>query len=118
MQYALLIYTDESLDPAPDSPEAAEIFQRYWSFTEDITNEGVNKGGEALHPVDTATTVRVRNGEIQLTDGPFAETKEQLGGFYIVEADDLDQAAAIAARIPGAEIGCVEVRPIWKFSDE
>lgn len=116
MQYALLIYDNESEAPAEDSPEGAEIFQRYWSFTEDITKEGVNKGGEALHPVAAATTVRVRDGETQLTDGPFAETKEQLGGFYLIEAKDLDHAVSIAARIPGAETGSVEVRPIWDFS--
>ncbi len=118
MQYALLIYEDESAAPAPNSPEAEQIFQRYWSFTEDISKEGVNKGGEALHPVAAATTVRVVDGEVELTDGPFAETKEQLGGFYLVEATDLDHAVSIAARIPAAETGSVEVRPVWDFSSE
>ncbi|MCB1247173.1 MAG: YciI family protein [Acidimicrobiia bacterium] len=118
MQYALLIYDDESAAPAADSAEGQEIFQRYWSFTQDITNEGVNKGGEALHPIAAATTVRVKDGEIQLTDGPFAETKEQLGGFYLVEAESLDHAVSIAARIPAAESGSVEVRPVWDFSEE
>lgn len=117
MQYALLIYDSEAAAPAEGTPEADEIFQRYWSLSEDIKKEGVDRGGEALHPVAAATTVRVRDGETQLTDGPFAETKEQLGGFYMVEVDDLDQAVSIAARIPGAETGCVEVRPVWNFSE-
>lgn len=112
MKYALLIYTNEAEHPADDSPEAMEVFQGYMSFTQDITNEGVNLGGEALTPAATATSVRVRDGEVQLTDGPFAETKEQLGGFYLVEATDLDHATEIASRIPGAKFGTIEVRPI------
>jgi hypothetical protein len=116
MQYAVLIYENESTAAQPGTPEADEVFQRYWSFTEDITAEGVNKGGEALHPTSEATTVRIRDGELQVTDGPFAETKEQLGGFYLIEADDLDQAISIAARIPASETGSVELRPVWDFS--
>ncbi len=116
MQYALLIYDNEAEAAQPGTPEADDIFQRYMSFTQDITAEGVNKGGEALHPVSAATTVRIRNDELQVTDGPFAETKEQLGGFYLIEADDLDQAISIAARIPAAESGSVELRPVWDFS--
>ena len=116
MQYALLIYENEAAAPKQGTPEADEIFQRYMSFTQDITAEGVNKGGEALYPVASATTVRIRNGELQVTDGPFAETKEQLGGFYLIEADDLDQAISIAARIPASESGSVELRPVWDFS--
>ena len=112
MKYALLIYTNEAEHPADDSPEAMEVFQGYMSFTQDITNEGVNLGGEALTPAATATSVRVRDGEVQLTDGPFAETKEQLGGFYLVEATDLDHATEIASRIPGAQFGTIEVRPV------
>ena len=115
MQYALLIYDNESAAPEPGSPEADEIFQRYMSFTQDITTEGVNKGGEALYPIDSATTVRIRNGELQVTDGPFAETKEQLGGFYILDCKDLDEALAWAAKIPTAHHGSVEVRPIMVF---
>ena len=116
MQYALLIYDNESAAPEPGSPEADEIFQRYMSFTQDITTEGVNKGGEALYPIDSATTVRIRNGELQVTDGPFAETKEQLGGFYLIDVEDLDQAISIAARIPASESGSVELRPVWDFT--
>ena len=115
MKYALLIYSDESTAVAPGSPESEEMMQRYFSFTQDINNEGVNKGGEALNGVDTATTVRIRGGELQVTDGPFAETKEQLGGFYLVETDNLDQAINVASRIPGAETGSVEVRTVFDF---
>ena len=116
MQYALLIYEDESLALAPDSPEMAQLMQDYNGFTQEITSEGVNKGGEALHSVDTATTVRIRDGGLAVTDGPFAETKEQLGGFYLVEAADLDAAIAIAARIPGAKTGSIEVRPVVEWN--
>jgi len=115
MKYALLIYTDETLQPAEGSPELGEIFQAYYKFTEDITNEGVNLGGEALHNVESSTSVRVRNGEQTMTDGPFAETKEQLGGFYLVDVEDLDAAIQVAARIPGAQTGTIEVRPIVTF---
>jgi hypothetical protein len=116
MQYAALIYTNEATDPKAGTPEADEIFARYWAFTNEITESGVNKGGEALHASDTATTLRFRDGSLQVTDGPFAETKEQLGGFYLIEAEDLDQAIAIAAKIPAVEHGSVELRPVWDFS--
>ena len=89
---------------------------RSMTFTEDITKSGKNKGGNALQGIATATTVRVRNGKTTVTDGPFAETKEQLGGYYLVEAKDLDEAISIAARIPGARNGSIEVRPIMKFN--
>jgi hypothetical protein len=115
MKYALLIYEDESAQPAEGSDAFTEMYQGYYKFTEDITTEGVNRGGEALHNVDMATTVTVRNGERAVTDGPFAETKEQLGGFYLVEVDDLDAAIDVAARIPGANTGRIEVRPLVDF---
>jgi hypothetical protein len=115
MKYALLIYGDEARQPQEGSPEAAEVYQAYYSFTEDISKEGVNQGGEALHNSDTATSVRVRNGELSVTDGPFAETKEQLGGFYLIEVADLDAAIDVARRIPGALTGSIEVRPIFEF---
>jgi len=115
MKYALLIYTDESLAPAEGSPEFNEMYQAYYAFTEGITNDGVNRGGEALHGIESATSVRVRNGERTVTDGPFAETKEQLGGFYLVEVDDLDAAIGVAATIPGANHGTIEVRPLVDF---
>ncbi|MGI8574556.1 MAG: YciI family protein [Egibacteraceae bacterium] len=112
MQYLLMIYTDESNTYAPDSPEAKQEFEDYGQFTEELHGSGKFLAGEALLPTETATTVRVRDGETLTTDGPFAETKEQLGGFYMVEVDDLDAAIEIAARIPGAKHGSIEVRPI------
>jgi hypothetical protein len=112
MQYILLIYrAEKTMNPAETCP----LTQEYVTFTEDIVRAGKFKAGDPLEPVSTATTVRVRAGKTLTTDGPFAETKEQLGGYYIVEANDLDEAAAIAARIPDARNGSIEVRPIRVF---
>ena len=116
MKYALLIYEDEAAMPQEGTPEAVEQFQAYYSFTEDINTEGIALGGEALSPTDTATTVRIREGSVSYTDGPFAETKEQLGGFYLIDVEDFDAALAVAARIPGARTGSIEVRPVWVFN--
>jgi hypothetical protein len=114
MQYALLIYTPEPTDDVP--PEAiAEEMKGYDAFTAHIRERGVMKGGEALDSTATATTVRVVDGKTITTDGPFAETKETLGGFYLVEAADLDEAIRYAAMIPGATHGCIEVRPVWDY---
>ncbi|MGO9058503.1 MAG: YciI family protein [Candidatus Binataceae bacterium] len=110
MQYMLLIYRAERTN-ADEMP----LMQEYMSFTQDIVKAGKFKAGDPLEPVSTATTVRVRDGKTLATDGPFAETKEQLGGYYIVEAKDLDEAVAIAARIPDARNGSIEVRPIRKI---
>jgi hypothetical protein len=97
-------------------PGASDAFmQEYFSFTDAIRASGHYLGGEALQPVSTATTVRVRNGRTSTTDGPFAETKEHLSGFYLVEAKDKDEALRIAAKIPAAKYGSIEVRPIMKF---
>jgi hypothetical protein len=96
-------------------PERGKVYQAYMGFTEDIKKKGQFVAGEALQQVRTATTVRVREGKTLTTDGPFAETREQLGGFYLVEAKDLDEARAIAARIPSAAYGSIEVRPVQKF---
>jgi hypothetical protein len=116
MQYALLIYTSEPT--APPSPDEIEsVMSDYNAYTESIRTDGSYVAGEALHPTVTATTVRVRDGQVVTTDGPFAETKEALGGFYIIEAADLDAAIASAARIPGARVGSIEVRPIVDWSD-
>ena len=116
MQYALLIYGNEA-DAAKMTPaEGQAMFQGYMEFTKWLNQSGKAKGGEPLEKVANATTVRVRDGKTSTIDGPFAETKEQLGGFYIVEAKDLDEAISIAARIPGAKTGCVEVRPIMKMN--
>jgi hypothetical protein len=112
MQYLLLIYENEALmgDRSPEKNGA--IFAGYKKFTQDIIASGAYKAGEALQPTGTATSVRVRDGQRLVTDGPFAETREQLGGFYMVEAADLDAAIAIAAQIPTAQDGTIEVRPI------
>ena len=87
----------------------------YFAFTEGIRSNGKLVAGEALQPTPTATTVRVRNGKISTTDGPFVETKEQLGGFYLIEARDLNDAIQVASKIPSARLGSVEVRPIMEF---
>ncbi len=115
MQYALLIYSSEADSAKMTQAEGQAVFQGYMEFTKWLQQSGKSKGGEALERTANATTVRVRNGKTTTTDGPFAETKEQLGGFYLVDAKDLDDAIAIAARIPGASHGCVEVRPVMKF---
>jgi hypothetical protein len=114
MQYMLLIYQNEAARPG--EAELAKMMQEYMAFTQDIVKAGKFKAGDPLELSNTATTVRVREGKTLTTDGPFAETKEQLGGYYIVEANDLDEAIAIAARIPGARWGSIEVRPIRKVN--
>ncbi len=117
MKYALLIYGDESEAPAPDSPEAMAVMKSYYDFTNAINEQGINRGGEALDSVQTATCVRVRDGQTMTTDGPYAETKEQLGGFYLIDVDDLDAALEVAARLPGSHHGTVEVRPVWEVPE-
>ncbi len=112
MKYLLLIYASEASWASISEEEQGKIFQGYMDFTKDIHKSGNYLGGEALEPISTATTVRVKDGKTVTTDGPFAETREQLGGYYLVEAKDLDEAIAIAARIPGAAHGSIEVRPI------
>jgi hypothetical protein len=114
MQYALLIYTPEPTDQPSQEQMAAEM-EGYNAFSQHIRDRGAMLGGEALDSVATATTVRVVDGKTVTTDGPFAETKETLGGFYLVEAADLDEAIAWAAMIPGARHGCIEVRPVWDY---
>jgi hypothetical protein len=111
MKYICLIYGDEA--GGPQSAEEGEALHKaYWAYTQDLQSAGKMVAGEALESVATATTVRVRGGETLTTDGPFAETKEQLGGFYLVDCDNLDEALQWAAKIPGASTGSVEVRPI------
>ena len=112
MKYLCLIYGDESAFTTRTSEQMAAMHAEYMAFTDDIRKSGQMLGGEALQPTNAATTVRVRNGKLSTTDGPFAETKEQLGGFYLVEANDLNDAIQVASRIPGAKHGAVEVRPI------
>jgi len=119
MQYLLLIYNNENAWAAMPESERNSMFGEYMKFTEDIKASGHYRGGDALQPVHTATTVRVRNGKTQTTDGPFAETRETLGGYYMIEAKDLDEATKIAARIPDARIGdgSIEIRPIMVFDN-
>ncbi|HYN18651.1 MAG TPA: YciI family protein [Actinomycetes bacterium] len=115
MRYALLIYANEQ-DWANQTEEQNQAqFQEYMAFTKDIVDRGLRQAGEALQPTATATTVRVRDGETVTTDGPFAETKEQLGGFYLIDAKDLDEAIEVAARIPDVRLGSIEVRPIMEM---
>ncbi len=116
MKYLCLIYDDEKKMAAAPKAEMDAMMAEYGSFTQDIKTSGHMVAGEALQPVHTATTVRVRNGKMSTTDGPFAETKEQLGGFYMIEARDLNDALQVAARIPSARYGSVEVRPIQVFT--
>lgn len=115
MQYLLLIYEDEKKSATMSEAEMAQLFVDYKNFTQNIKKSGQHLAGEALKPTTTATSVRVREGKALTTDGPFAETREQLGGFYLVEAKDLDEALAIAATIPTAKTGTIEVRPIMPF---
>ena len=117
MRYALLIYTPEPTGQVPEDAMKAEL-DGYNAFSTHIRDTGAYQAGEALDSVSTATTVRVRDGKTLTTDGPFAETKEALGGFYIVEAANLDDAIAYAAMIPGAQHGSIEVRPIFEWTAE
>ena len=111
MKYLCLICAETVLEHMSES-EAAQHFEDYRRFIGDIKRSGHFVGANRLKPVDTATTLRVRDGRVTITDGPFVDTKEQLGGYIVIEAGDLDEAVAVASRIPGARIGCVEVRPI------
>ena len=115
MQYALLIYTPEPTEDVRRRRQIAAEMEQYNAFTEHVRDRDAMLGGEALDSVATATTVRVVDGKTITTDGPFAETKETLGGFYLVEAADLDEAISFAAMIPGARHGCIEVRPVWDY---
>jgi hypothetical protein len=113
MQYLLLIYSNEAEMARRSTSDMASMSAEYTEFTKGIIQAGQFKAGDRLRPTSAATTVRVRNGQLAITDGPFAETREQLGGYYLVEAKNLDEATAVAARIPGAKHGSIEVRPIW-----
>jgi hypothetical protein len=113
MQYLLLIYSNEAQIAGMDANAAKSMMAEYTEFTKGIIQGGQFKAGDRLKPSSSATTVRVRNGQVATTDGPFAETREQLGGYYLIEAKNLDEATAVAARIPGARLGSIEVRPVW-----
>ena len=115
MQYALLIYTSEA-DEMNRSPEEQEaIMAEYFTFTDEVRKAGKMLAGEALHPTNTAKTLSIRNGKTTVVDGPFAETKEQFGGYYVVETNSIEEALEWAAKIPGARHGRIEVRPVWVF---
>ncbi|HEX8691974.1 MAG TPA: YciI family protein [Longimicrobium sp.] len=118
MRYLCLIYDEEKKLAEMPKDESDAFMGEYFAFTEGIRGSGHYVAGEALHPVHTATTVRVRGDQVSTTDGPFAETKEQLGGFYLVEARDLNEAIQIASRIPSARTGSIEVRPVVDFSQQ
>ena len=119
MRYLLLLYDEDTATPPAAPPDPAEmeaVMNEYFAYTAAAREAGVYLGGEALQPVTTATSVRVREGETLTTDGPFAETKEALGGYYLLECADLDEALGWAARCPAAKVGTVEVRPIWEVA--
>lgn len=115
MQYLLMIYQNEAEYAKRDAATAAKTMEEYGAFTQSIIQSGNFKAGDRLQDTHTATTVRVRDGKTLTTDGPFAETREQLGGYYLIDAKDIDAAIAIAARIPSARNGSIEVRPIWAY---
>jgi hypothetical protein len=115
MQYLLLIYRSEAELTKMTAADRKQMTAEYGTFTQSIVESGHFKAGDGLQPSTTATTVRVRDGKMLTTDGPFAETREQLGGYYLVEAKDLDAALAVAARIPSAKTGSIEVRPVMVY---
>ena len=114
-QYILLLYSPTEGGPSPEEQEAE--MPRWFSYTQEVQDAGVMRGGEALHGTDSATTVRVRDGKRLISDGPFAETKEALGGYYVIDVPDLEAAVEWAAKIPSVGYGSVEVRPIMVFDD-
>ena len=118
MRYLCLIYDTESNMGKMPKEQSDAILGEYFAFTEGIRKSGHHIGGEALLPTQSATTVRVRNGKVSTTDGPFAETKEQLGGYYLINAKDLNDAIQVAAKIPSARYGSIEVRPIMEFDQQ
>lgn len=111
MKYLCLICSETVMEQMADA-DAERHFQEYAEFTESIKRSGHFAGGNRLKPASAATTIRMRDGKVLMTDGPFAETKEQFGGYYLIEATDLDEAIQLAAKIPGARFGCVELRPV------
>ena len=115
MQYLVLIYSEEPTE-APDPAQIGAVMEEYNAYSQMLRDRGAFVSGEALQPTATATTVRVRDGQTMTTDGPFAETKEALGGFYLIEARDLDEALALGGACPGAKWGSIEVRPIVDFA--
>ena len=117
MQYMLLIYSNEADEPKPGTSEFDQHIAGYMALSEEVRNKGIVISAEPLENISTATTVRVRNGKADVTDGPFAETKETLGGYYLLECENLDEAISYAARIPSVNFGSVEIRPIMKLDN-
>ncbi|MGH9287604.1 MAG: YciI family protein [Acidimicrobiales bacterium] len=115
MRYMLMICTDENVIGALSPEEGSAMLAEYGAFSEEMGRRGLVQGRERLRPTTDATTVQVRDGEVLVADGPFAETKEQVGGYYIVDCKDLDEAVEVASKIPGARHGSIEVRPIWEM---
>lgn len=115
MQYLCLIYENEAVELNRSDEENGKIISAYMAFTEEVKENGKMVAGDALMPTDTATTIRIRDNELMVSDGPFAETKEQLGGYYLLECENLDDAIATAAKIPSAKSGSIEIRPIMVF---
>jgi hypothetical protein len=118
MQYLFLIYLDEAREPNPGTKEFDDYLEACLAFTAEVKAKGIHHRSAALQPVATATTVRVREGKPLTTDGPFAETEEQLGGFYLLECRDLDEALEYAGRIPTAAHGAIEIRPVLRFEND
>lgn len=118
MKYALLLYADETLQPDYTTAEGAAEMEQWGAFTEQLVASGAMLGGEALQETPTATTIQIRDGATITADGPFAETKEALGGFYLIDVDDLDAAIAWAEKIPNVGYGSVEIRPIMSFDED
>ena len=117
MKYALLLYADESKQPDYSTADGAAEMQQWFEFTQELTGAGANVGGEALQETTTATSVKVRDGSTITADGPFAETNEALGGFYLIDVDDLAAAIAWAEKIPNVGYGTVEIRPLMTFDE-
>lgn len=115
MEYLLSIFTDPADEPAMGTAEFEQYMGEYFAFTNEVSEAGVMRGGNALHPASEGSTIAVRAGKAELVDGPFAETKEQLGGYYLLDCADLDAALHWAAKIPGARYGRIEVRPVVVF---
>jgi hypothetical protein len=117
MKYAFTIYGDESRRASASEEDLQAMSQAYGAVTQEMNEKGVFVAGDGLYPTQTATTVRVREGDREVTDGPFAETKEQLGGFYVLDVKDLDEAIGWAAKIPGSQFGSVEIRPVMVYDE-
>ena|SRR5580693_3293831 len=115
MRYLMMICLDEKVEAEMTEDEATSTLAEYGAFMEEMGARGALLGGERLHPTSTATTVQVRDGEVLSTDGPFAETKEAIAGYYLLDCKDIDDAIEAAAKIPGARKGSIEVRPIWEM---